>query len=309
VVCFGFLGYKNARYGRIEAHEAVTKGGREALLRAKEVAEAEGFEVLHMYVDSLWVKKKGFNKPEHFIEVINKINLRTGLTINLDGIMRWVAFLPSKTDERVPIPNRYFGVFQSGEVKIRGLEARRRDTPVWIASVQKQMIDLIGQATSREVLDECVRAAFGLYLRALKQLKSGELPYNELIINGKVSYALDAYKATTPAVRAARQMEAAGMPIRPGQRIRFLYTLGEPDVFAWDLGTPFDPAKLNRPKYVELLAKSAAAILIPFGVDSKVLQEWSMNYGVQLVLPARQSKPTKSEPTSSRVVVLPPLSC
>ncbi len=58
VVCFGFLGYKNARFGRIEAHEAVTKGGRELLLRAKEVAEEEGFEVLHMYVDALWIKRK-----------------------------------------------------------------------------------------------------------------------------------------------------------------------------------------------------------------------------------------------------------
>jgi len=36
VVCFGYLGYKNARFGRIESHEAVTAYGREALLRAKE---------------------------------------------------------------------------------------------------------------------------------------------------------------------------------------------------------------------------------------------------------------------------------
>ncbi len=57
VVCFGFLGYKNARFGRIEAHEAVTNGGREVLLRAKDVAEAMGFEVLHMFVDALWLKK------------------------------------------------------------------------------------------------------------------------------------------------------------------------------------------------------------------------------------------------------------
>ncbi|HZW04331.1 MAG TPA: DNA polymerase domain-containing protein, partial [Anaerolineaceae bacterium] len=32
VVCFGYLGFKNARFGRIEAHEAVTRYGREALL-------------------------------------------------------------------------------------------------------------------------------------------------------------------------------------------------------------------------------------------------------------------------------------
>jgi len=51
VVCFGYLGYKNARFGLISSHEAVTAGGREALLRAKEAAEDSGFEILHIYVD------------------------------------------------------------------------------------------------------------------------------------------------------------------------------------------------------------------------------------------------------------------
>ncbi len=43
VVCFGFLGYRNARFGQIEAHKAVTAWGREKLLSAKEIAEREGF--------------------------------------------------------------------------------------------------------------------------------------------------------------------------------------------------------------------------------------------------------------------------
>ncbi|NJN44421.1 MAG: hypothetical protein HC806_06685 [Anaerolineae bacterium] len=42
VVCFGYLGYKNARFGRIESHEAVTAYGREVLLQAKEAAEDMG---------------------------------------------------------------------------------------------------------------------------------------------------------------------------------------------------------------------------------------------------------------------------
>ncbi len=56
VTCFGYLGYKNARFGRIEAHQAVTAYGREALLQAKEAAEDLGYTVLHMYVDGLWVR-------------------------------------------------------------------------------------------------------------------------------------------------------------------------------------------------------------------------------------------------------------
>jgi DNA polymerase-2 len=49
VVCFGYLGYKNARFGKIESHEAVTAISRELMMQAKEVAEDMGFEILHMY--------------------------------------------------------------------------------------------------------------------------------------------------------------------------------------------------------------------------------------------------------------------
>jgi DNA polymerase family B len=37
VTSFGYLGYRNARFGRIESHEAVTAFGREKLLTAKEI--------------------------------------------------------------------------------------------------------------------------------------------------------------------------------------------------------------------------------------------------------------------------------
>jgi DNA polymerase-2 len=57
--CFGYLGYKNARFGRIESHEAVTSYGRETLLHAKEAAEAPGFKVLYIYMGGMWIKKPG----------------------------------------------------------------------------------------------------------------------------------------------------------------------------------------------------------------------------------------------------------
>jgi DNA polymerase-2 len=73
VTCFGYLGYKNARFGRIEAHEAVTAYGREALLRAKEAAEDLGFSVLHMYVDGLWVCRPGTSQPADLQPLLHEI--------------------------------------------------------------------------------------------------------------------------------------------------------------------------------------------------------------------------------------------
>ncbi|MCP4358856.1 MAG: hypothetical protein GY796_12625 [Chloroflexi bacterium] len=79
VVCFGYLGYKNARFGRIESHEAVTAYGREALLRAKEAAEDLGFTVLHMYVDGIWVQQAGYKQPADFAPLQAEILARTQL--------------------------------------------------------------------------------------------------------------------------------------------------------------------------------------------------------------------------------------
>ncbi|TBR21941.1 hypothetical protein EPO15_08980, partial [bacterium] len=58
VCCFGYLGYSNARFGKIEAHECVTAWGRETLLRAKDAAEGAGFRMLHALVDSVWLEGK-----------------------------------------------------------------------------------------------------------------------------------------------------------------------------------------------------------------------------------------------------------
>ncbi len=146
------------------------------------------------------------------------------------------------------------------------------------------MIHTIGQATTRAELPQALIQAFKLYYDALVQLRSGNVRPDQLVINGKISYALDAYKVTTASVRAARQLEAAGISVRPGMRIRFLFTTGEPDVFAWDTGDFFDPARLDKAKYIELLAKTSASVFLPFGIDSPTLQEWSQTGILQLAL-------------------------
>ncbi|NYT06394.1 MAG: type B DNA-directed DNA polymerase, partial [Methanomicrobiales archaeon] len=56
VTCFGYTGYKNAKFGSIEMHERITAISREILCAAKAAAEEMGFSVLHGIVDCLWVQ-------------------------------------------------------------------------------------------------------------------------------------------------------------------------------------------------------------------------------------------------------------
>lgn len=91
VTCFGYLGYRNARFGRIEAHEAVTAFGREKLLQAKEICEEEGFELLHAITDSLWIRKKGLD-GEKVLHLCQKISEVTGIPMNLEGDISMDSF-------------------------------------------------------------------------------------------------------------------------------------------------------------------------------------------------------------------------
>ena len=265
VTCFGYLGYKNARFGRIEAHEAVTAYGREALLRAKEAAEDLDYEILHMYVDGLWVHKEGCKTPADFEALLADITERTGLPISLDGVYRWVVFLPSRLDERVPVPNRYFGVFQDGSIKVRGIEARRRDTAPFIAETQMAIMEILAKAEDAEHLKEVYPQALAFAHREMQALRAGSVPVEKLLVSQKLSRELGEYSSPSPVARAVRQLEEAGKAVRPGQRVRFLYTRGRPGVRAWDAPEQPDPRCVDVKRYQTLLKRAVETVLAPIG--------------------------------------------
>ncbi len=280
VTCFGYLGYKNARFGRIESHEAVTSWGREALLRAKEAAEDMGFEVLHMYVDGLWVKKAGCRMPVDYTELLAEISRRTHLPVGLDGVFRWVAFLPSRVNARVPVPNRYFGMYQDGSFKVRGVDVRRRDTPTFIGEAQMELLECLGGAETGEELRKRIPAAVELLRQRVRQLRAGRVPLEQLLVAQKLSRELAAYKDLPPAGRAAAQLEAIGKHVRPGQRVRFLFLRGNKNVHAWDLPARPDPRKLDCERYAELMIRAASNIFQPLGVSEERLTEMALERGV-----------------------------
>jgi DNA polymerase-2 len=273
VTCFGYLGYKNARFGRIEAHEAVTAFGRETLLRAKETAEDLGFTVLHMYVDGLWVKREGMSQPSDFQPLLDEIVRRTGLPIALEGVYRWVAFLPSRGDKRVPVANRYFGVFQDGSLKTRGIETRRRDTPRFIAETQEEMLRCLAQAECASDLERYLPQVFNLLRRQLAALRNGKAPLPHLLVSQKLSRTLPEYHSPSPAARALQQLQSIQKTLKPGQCVRFIYTRGEPGVYAWDLRTPPDPDCVDVRRYTTLLIRAAATVLQPLGISEAALRD------------------------------------
>lgn len=274
VTCFGYLGYKNARFGRIEAHQAVTAFSRECLLRAKEAAEDAGFTVLHMYVDGLWVQKDGAAGEVQFL--LDEIAARTGLPVALEGIYRWVVFLPSRVDGRTPVANRYFGVFGDGSLKVRGIEARRRDTPPFVARAQMAILQQLAAAQRLGEVAGQLPAAARLLRREMRRLREGRVPLEELLATQKVSRELALYRTPSPAARAAMQLAAAGKSVRPGMAVRFLYVRGEAGVHAWDCPPPPPVKQVDVAVYGKLLLRAAASVLQPWaGGGQRECESWA----------------------------------
>ncbi len=276
VVAFGYSGYKHARFGRIEAHEAVTAYSREMLLRAKEAAEDAGYEIVHMYVDGLWIKPG--DGAADIRAVLEAVTRDTRLPIALEGIYRYVAFLPSQRDARVPVANRYFGIFQDGTLKVRGIEARRHDTPPFVARMQLDLLRRLARAAPDELPDAFLRDAAALLRERLDALYGGRVEPAQLLVSQRVSRPLEEYKVLSPAARAMRQLAAEGKPLRPGQRVRFLYTRGEPGVYAWDLAAPPDPRTVDLKRYEGLLVRAAESVLGLFKDDSSIAPLFSLHH-------------------------------
>ncbi len=284
VTCFGYLGFDKARFGRIEAHQAVTAYSRECLLRAKEAAEDLGYTVLHLYVDGLWVQKPGCNTPATIQSLLDEVVTRTGLPIALDGVYRWVVFLTSRQDSRLAVANRYFGVFQDGSLKVRGIEARRRDTPPFIAVAQMGILERLAHSPDAAHLPECIPEVLAYLHRELRRLRRREAPLESLLITQRLSRDVDAYCSPSPVALAAGQLAAVGKPVQPGQTVRFLYLTGKPGVHAWNLPFPPDPACLDMGRYTELFLRACLSVLQPLGFTAQSLRDKLLEDMERLVL-------------------------
>jgi DNA polymerase elongation subunit (family B) len=223
VCCFGYTGYKNARFGKIEAHEAINALAREKLLVAMETAERAGFRVLHALVDSLYVQRQGAGRDD-YARLTREIEQHTGLPMALEAVYRYVVFLPSKQSPEVPVPNRFFCVPEEGEPKIRGLECRRHDTPPIVARMQREALAILAEAHDFESYCRKLEEAREVLERYLARVENGSVNVEELVISRRLTRAPDAYRQNSATAIAAKQLDRSGVQLRPGETIEYIIT-------------------------------------------------------------------------------------
>jgi DNA polymerase-2 len=266
VVSFGYLGFKNARFGKIEAHQTVCAFAREFLMRAAEIAENHGCKIIHGIVDSIYLQDTRGRTSEEFEELTKKIadeiSDNIGIPMSWDGLFNTIVFLPSRAEPDIPALSHYWGIKNDGEIKVRGIEVRRRDIPKIVKDAQYAFIDIFqGAKTVDEFTKRIPEAKKKLYEYA-ERVYSGKVTREELTIRQKISRRPSQYKVNSYQAVAARQLERSGVIASAGKNVRYIILNAEanPDfpekkVILSDL---YDERKhkYDRKKYVELLKRS-----------------------------------------------------
>lgn len=258
VSCFGYQGFSNAKFGRIECHEAINAFAREILLDSKESLEANGWRVIHGIVDSLWVQARPDTDQTPLDEVCEHLTEEIGIKLDYEAHYDWIAFVP-RVDSEAGALNRYFAKYSDeDDFKTRGIEVRQRSTPAFIETCQMELLQTLDNHRTPQAV--CDRLA-----RQIDALQAGDVEPEELLIKKRVSKQVDEYSQYTQNVAALDRADTIDFTVNPGESVRYLVVDDEKD--------SQDRVKLefetldayDTDYYTTLLVRAAESVLAPLG--------------------------------------------
>ncbi len=267
VTCFGYTGYKNAKFGRIEVHEAITRESREILIQTKDIAESMGFHVLHGIVDCLWVQGPGAD------DLCTEVNRATGLFADNEHF-DWMVFLP--LNDGFGAYNRYYGRLSDGSVKVRGIAARRHDTPEYIRTMQQEMLAIMATARTPAELAQVRDPVYRVYCNAVASLPQAVPP--ALAISRRISRTTYAHRCIEGA--AVQAYRDAGVEIAPGMKISYVVR----DARKYRVDPEWCAERFDRWYYRGLLEKAWKEISYAFRWDGQdTCGEWNAQKDLESV--------------------------
>ncbi|MFW9789053.1 MAG: DNA polymerase domain-containing protein [Candidatus Thorarchaeota archaeon] len=283
VSCFGYLGFKNAKFGRVEAHTAVTAFARDVMLRTQEIGEEMGLQMIHGIVDSVWLQADGeieYDNVAKFCELVTK---ETKIQMSPKGVYRWMVIPSSRLHPSVAPLNRYYGVYKHGGIKTRGIEIRRRDTCLYVGDCQKEMIKTLAQGRDKAGFIEQISSARAVCQEFINRLHDDDVDIRDLVLNSTLTRNPHEYRATSRAAVVAQQLVKAGRELNAGQKVRYVMTSADSQnplrrVCALEL---FDESTRYDPEAYAKLCKRAFENLIPVQYLSSRIE---MDQGQELLI-------------------------
>jgi len=202
-----------------------------------------------------------------------EVNRKTGLCVEYEHF-DWIVFLP--LNDGFGAYNHYYGRMADGSVKVRGIAARRHDTPEYIRTMQQEMLAIMATARTPEELAQVRDQVYRVYSKSAGNL-SHAAP-QALAISRRISRITYAHRCIEGA--AVQAYRDAGVAIAPGMKIRYVVR----NARTYRVDPEWAAERFDLPYYRGLLDKAWKEISYAFrweGYDS--CSEWKAQK--ELVLP------------------------
>ena len=304
VTCFGYTGYKNARFGRIEAHEAICAWARDILLTTISIAEDDGWTVLHAIVDCVWIENKNLKTREKIdaaMQLSEKVSKLIGIPLEFEDIYDFIGFLPSRMHGAGSL-TKYWAHGQNG-FKLRGIEARQHSTCGWVVTLQKRSLEIL----KNRLVDEdnydsvAVQRQIATMLHdEILRLNSGEINPKDLVVTRRVTKRIEDFSVSTNTQQALIRARRIGQDILPGRKVRFVATKPSPGVpesrvILLEELSENSNFRIDSDYYQNLAIRAIWAILGPFGWSDEEIKLGRRKYTLFDFFNAFNAKPSADD--------------
>jgi DNA polymerase-2 len=171
--------------------------------------------------------------------------------------------------------SRYFGVFEEedddgGSLKIRGIEARRHDTPPFFAKCQQEILNTMALGGTIQEVNALMPQVESVFHRYMQLLKDRKVSLEELLFTKQTSKDSSDYVVNTAESSALRKLEKESKSLRAGEVLQYIITDYYNKRSTSKRTTPVeliddDKTCYDVKRYTELLASTCNSVTEPFG--------------------------------------------
>ncbi len=256
---YGVFGAENFPLYSPAVAESVTALGRKSLYTIlKKVAEI-GVKVLYGDTDSifLWAPTE-----EQLRKLQDWVSRRLGLEIDVDKEFVYVLFTGLKKN--------YVGRYKDGGIEIKGLVAKKRNTPEFLKELLDELVDKLEKATTpedfRDLKEWLEREVKNLYT----SLRRKEVTLDRLAFKVNLTKPVKEYtKNKPPHVKAALQLMRHGVSVEAGDIIIFVKVKSRDGYKAIQLTKLYE---IDPDKYIEIIDNALSQFLSALGVESEEIR-------------------------------------
>jgi DNA polymerase elongation subunit (family B) len=153
----------------------------------------------------------------------------TGLPVSIEHDFKFLVLLPLEAIERIEALKQYYGITQDRKLIVRGIEARRHDTPKFIKEFQTELLHTLFDCNDTEEIKTMgYENALLLVTKTIDKIMIGgdDIAQEDLVISKLLGQNVEKYRSLFPHVCAAIQLSRGNDSELPskGDNIKYIYT-------------------------------------------------------------------------------------